>query len=335
MKWLFCLMVFTILAFEGCQRNPLKPDISGIDVNISIKRLDQDLFKITPENQNSRIRELSTTYGEFFTLYNKNILALGDPSDPQYPSYLQGFLTDTIRITSRNKVDSIFHSLKWLENKLQTAFRYYKFYFPQKDVPQIYTVISGFNQTIVTTPNSLGISLDNYLGVNCPFYVMLGLPEYKKMNMYPDKIPTDALYAWGISEFEQSDTNDNLLAAMIYQGKLMYFLDAVFPDDPDYLKIGYQKEKIQWCKDHENGMWTYLIENKLLYANDRMNIRRFIGPGPFTSAFSKESPGKAGVWIGWQIVRHYMKKNPNVSLPVLMNEKDFQKILSQSGYSPE
>jgi gliding motility-associated lipoprotein GldB len=335
MKKLFCLMAIAFLSIYACQRNPLKPDISGIDVKISIKRLDVDLFKVTPQNQDSLIRELRTAYGEFFILYNKNIIALGNPSDAQYPVYLQKFLTDSMRIASKNKVDSVFHSLKWLENKLETAFRYYKFYFPQKEVPQIYTVISGFNQSVVTTSNALGISLDNYLGAKCSFYRMLGLPQYKKMNMYPEKIPTDALYSWGVSEFEQNDISDNLLSEMIYQGKLLYFLDCMFPDDPDYIKIGYQPDKIDWCKAHENSMWTYLIENKLLYSTDRMNIRRFIGQGPFTASFTNESPGKAGAWIGWQIVRQYMKKNPDISLPELMKENDSQKILSQSGYAPE
>lgn len=335
MNRLFCLMAIALLIITGCQRNPLKPDISGISVSINIKRLDQELFSVTPKNQDSLIPALGKRYGEFFTLYNKNIIALGDPADPQYPSYLHAFLTDTMRIASVNKSDSIFHSLKWLENKLQTAFRYYKFHFPKKEVPQVYTIISGFNQTIITTPNALGISLDNYLGVNCPFYKMLGLPEYKKMNMYPGKIPSDALYAWAMSEFEQDDTRDNLLTDMIYKGKLMYFLDSVFPDDPDYLKIGYLPDKIKWCKAHENGMWTYLIEHKLLFSIDRMNIRRITGPGPFTSIFTSESPGKAGVWIGWQIVRKYMKKNPQVSLASLMKDNDTQKILNQSGYAPE
>lgn len=335
MNRLICLITIAFLPFYSCQRNPLKPDISGINVKINIKRLDRDLFKVTPQNQDTLIKELRNDYGEFFTLFNENIIALGDPKDPQYPTYLQAFLTDSMRIASKNKVDSVFNSIKWLQNKLQTAFRYYRYYFPRKEIPQFYTTISGFNQTIITTPNTVGISLDNYLGVNCPFYKMLGLPEYKRMNMYPEKIPTDILYAWGLSEFQRNDLHDNLLSEMIYQGKLMYFLDCMFPDDPDYIKIGYQPNKIVWCKSHENGMWTYLIENKLLYNTDRMNIRRFIGPAPFTSSFTNESPGKAGVWIGWQIVRQYMKKNPEITLSDLMKENDSQKILSQSGYSPE
>ncbi len=335
MKRLVCLIGAAVLLLSSCQRNPLKPDISGIDVKISIKRLDVDLFKVTPQNQNVLIEELRKNYGEFFTLYNENIIALGNPADPQYPTYLQAFLTDSMRVASKNKSDSVFSSLKWLENKLQTAFRYYKYYFPKKSVPQFYTIISGFNQTIVTTSNAVGISLDNYLGEKCLFYRLLGLPEYKRMNMYPEKIPTDVLYAWAFSEFEQNDINNNLLSEMIYQGKLMYFLDCMFPDDPDYVKIGYKPEKINWCKSHENAIWTYLIENKMLYNTDRMNIRRFIGAGPFTSTFGNESPGRTGVWIGWQIVRHYMKKNSNATLADLMKENDSQKILSQSGYAPE
>jgi uncharacterized protein YjaZ len=82
-------------------------------------------------------------------------------------------------------------------------------------------------------------------------------------------------------------------------------------------------------------MWTYLIENKLLFDNSRMNILRFTGPGPFTNPFTAESPGKAGVWIGWQIVRKYMKRHPEVSVSALMNEKDNQKILNESGYDPQ
>jgi uncharacterized protein YjaZ len=66
-----------------------------------------------------------------------------------------------------------------------------------------------------------------------------------------------------------------------------------------------------------------------------MNIVRFVEPAPFTSAFTTDSPGRAGAWIGWQIVKKYMKKNSGISLQALMSENDYQKILNGSGYSPE
>jgi gliding motility-associated lipoprotein GldB len=332
-KW-FCFGILFLLMITGCRQNPLKPDVSGIKVDIKISRLDQDLFKISPSNRDSLLPKLKRTYGDFYNIYTKNILELGNPDDSTFSVYLREFLNDTIRIGSKKKVDSIFRDLHWLEEKLQRAFRYYKYHFPEKQIPGVYTVISGFNQSMITTKDALGISLDNYLGSKERFYTMLAIPEYKRINMIPEKIPSDAMYAWAISEFDNAEEED-LLSAMINQGKFMYFLDAVLPDEPDSLKIGYPSGKIEWCKSHENAMWTFLIENKLLFSNDRMNIRRFTGPAPFTNSFTSESPGKTGVWLGWQIVRKFMKKHPKIKLSELMAEKDYKKILNESGYDPQ
>jgi uncharacterized protein YjaZ len=40
------------------------------------------------------------------------------------------------------------------------------------------------------------------------------------------------------------------------------------------------------------------------------------------------------MWVGWQIVKSYMKSNKEVTLSDLMNEIDAQKILSKSKYRP-
>jgi len=122
---------------------------------------------------------------------------------------------------------------------------------------------------------------------------------------------------------------------MIYQGKLLYFLDALIPDGPELLKIGYKEEQLDWCREHETQMWSYLVEKRLLFSGDRMEMVRFINPAPFTTPFGQKSPGKTGVWIGWQIVKRYMKKNPEMTLQKLMEENDYHKILNESGYAPD
>lgn len=328
-------LVPLIIIFICCQSNPLKVDVSGIDLKLNIQRLDRDIFNVTPDNKLITIPKLRHNYGSFFETYNENVIALGNPSDSLYASYLNTFLTDSMRVMSKLKIDSVFSDLNGLEKKLEDGFRHYKYYFPGKTIPQLFTIISGFNQSVVITNEAIGISLDNYLGADCPFYKMLGLPEYKRENMYSSKIPSDVLYNWALSEFAFDDSGNNLISNMIYQGKLLYFLDAMFPEDPEYLKIGFKSVKLDWCKKNEAGMWTYLVEHQLLFTTDRMNIVRFIGPAPFTSVFTNESPGRTGSWLGWQIVRKYMKKNPGITLPSLMSDNDYQKILNDSGYSPE
>ena len=47
------------------------------------------------------------------------------------------------------------------------------------------------------------------------------------------------------------------------------------------------------------------------------------------------SPGKVGAWLGWQIVKAYMKENPNTTLKELIAIKDGQKILTGSKYKPK
>jgi len=85
---------------------------------------------------------------------------------------------------------------------------------------------------------------------------------------------------------------------------------------------------------NEAKMWTYLAEHKMLFTTDRMSIKRFNDDGPYTAAFSEESPARTGVWIGWQIVRSYMKLNKEIKLSDLMNNSNYQSILNQSGYQP-
>ena len=144
----------------------------------------------------------------------------------------------------------------------------------------------------------------------------------------------EVMYAWALSEWPKSDNVNTLMSNMIQHGKIMYFMDAMFPKMNDTLKIGFTKRQLDFCMKSESKMWTYLAEHKELFTTDRMNIKRFIDDGPYTAVFSEQSPARTGVWIGWQIVRSYMKQNPQVTLPELMQNQDHQKILNESGYQP-
>ena len=154
------------------------------------------------------------------------------------------------------------------------------------------------------------------------------------MNMYKERIPSDVAFAWAITEFEDQNSATSLLDNMVEKGKMMYLVDAMLPDTPDSLKIGYTETQLEWCEANEPAMWTYLIEQKMLYSTKRMDIVRYINDAPSTSGFPVESPGRSGVWIGWQIVRQYMKKHPDITLSELMSNKDYQKILNESEYDP-
>ncbi len=327
--------LFLLLVVSACHRNPLNINVSNINPDLKILRLDQDLFAVTPENIKLAVPELAKKYDPFFGVYNKEILAIGDTRDSLYQGYLLTFLKDPTNLKAKQTVDSVFRNFHPLDYQLELAFKHYRYYYPGIKIPTVYTYISGFNQSIVTAPDALGISLDNYLGSGCRFYKQLGLYEYKRRNMEPDKVVYDAMFGWASQQFEYKGNTEDLISGMIYQGKLLYFLDAMIPDGEDSLKIGYTNDQLNWCKGHETDMWSYLVEKKILFTGDRMELVRFINPAPFTTPFGQKSPGRTGVWIGWQIVKSYMEKNPGIKLNGLMEENNYHKILNDSGYSPD
>ena len=331
---IFISVLFVFL--YSCKPNSLKVDISGIKNEVSVIRFDDELFSIKSGDTVQSISALSNKYPEFFDLFTYKVIQIGGIGDTLFMEGMKHFLTDTMILNVKNLVDAEFSDFDKTNKQLVEAFKYYKYHFPENEVPTIFAYISGFNQSVVTAENIIGISLDKYLGRDCKYYRLLNsIPQYKMMNMHKEKIPSDVVYAWGITEFENTNKATTLLDNMIHYGKLMYFVDALLPEMQDSLKIGYTGVQIDWCKRNEAQMWSQLIENKMLYSNKRMDIIRYTNYSPTTSGFPLESPGRTGVWIGWQIVREYMKKHPETTLPKLMQNSNYQQILNDSKYFPE
>lgn len=327
--FLFCLMVIVF----SCTRNPLKINVSNVSLDLKIKHLDVDLLKLKQAEIQSAIPVLKASYHEFFDIFTYRMIAIGGTEQEDFTELLYSFVSDTLirslETQAAQKIDTL-----QLRKELEQAFKHYKYYFPQKEIPFIYTCISGFHQSVVTAEKLLAVSLDKYLGVNSHFYPRLGLPSYKRRNMHPQKMVPDMMVAWANTEWPKADQGNSLLSQMIQDGKMMYFVDAMLPDLSDTLKIGFTVKQLEFCKKNEAMMWTFLAEHKLLFSTDRMSIKRFMDDGPYTSAFTDESPARTGTWIGWQIVRSYMKQHKDVKLADLMEIKDYQSILNKSGYQP-
>lgn len=322
-----------VLGFMSCSRNPLKVDVSGVSVNLKIKHLDADLLKLNPEDMPTAIPLLKKSYGDFFDIFTYQMIAIGGAEQPNFVQMLNTFVADSVIRQAEASVTQNIDTVRFRE-ELETAFKHYKYYFPEKEIPRIYTCISGFNQSVVIAQNILAVSLDKYMGVKSPYYEKLGLPAYKRRNMHPAKMVPEMMQAWADGEWPKSDKENTLFSNMIQQGKILYFLDAMFPEMNDTLKVGYTKKQLDFCRNNEAKMWTYMAEHKMLFTTDRMSIKRFIDDAPYTASFSEESPGRTGAWLGWQIVRAYMKAHPEKKLADLMNNQDFQGILNQSGYQP-
>jgi hypothetical protein len=90
----------------------------------------------------------------------------------------------------------------------------------------------------------------------------------------------------------------------------------------------------QWLQENERDIWAFFLSEDLLYSEDWQKIRKYVEYSPSSPGMPPEAPGRTGTWIGWQIVRSYMKNQPETSLTDLLAQKDSQKFLQMSRYKP-
>jgi hypothetical protein len=127
---------------------------------------------------------------------------------------------------------------------------------------------------------------------------------------------------------------NSLLDKMIFNGKILYFLEQTMPFKKKHDLIGYTEEQYKWCIENEPHIWAYFIEHNLLFNNVLFEHQKYVTDGPFTIGMPDGAPGKIAMWTGWQIVKAYMDKSSNTTLPQLFAEEDAHKILRVSKYKP-
>ena len=325
------ILFFVLIAlfFQACKdKRKLDVDVSEIDINIQIKRYGKSLFEINIENLQSELKKRQKEYN-FFLGANlddtTNIIKIRD------------YLTDPVLINISKETFRQYPDLNYLDKQLTTAYKHIKYYYPENNIPIVFSYISGldYEYPIKFLDNVVVIALDMYLGADYKPYIKIGLPSYKTKWMRRELIVVDCMKEIALQKNNLGDDNKTLLDKMITQGKILYFIDAMMPDEPDTLKIKYSEKQLEWCEKNESNIWSYFIENKLLYSTNNAVINKFIVEGPFTSIFSKESPARTSDFIGWEIVKKYMNNNKEITFEELMDETDSQKILSKSRYKPK
>jgi hypothetical protein len=337
MKPLFkitCLCL-PLLVFLSCGHDQLDIDTSSVNVpEVHFSRMDKDIFALTEENFPAREKTLESAYGNFYKRYVYTILSIPDSEGTR----------GLLRFINNNEIRQVYNEtakkfstndIELLGEELTDCVKRFAYFFPDRKRPKRFvTYISGFNYKVTYTDSTLGIGLDMYLGANHEFYKMLQWPQYQSRKLSKEYMMSDLVRGWLITEFDDQAPVNNLLNHMIFYGKVLYACDALLPAAHDSLKVGYTTAQMKYCKDYEKNLWGFFAEKNRLYENNLKTINDFTGEGPFTGAISKECPPQIGMWIGWQIVRSYMKNNKDVSVAGLMIEKDAQKILNKSKYRP-
>lgn len=315
-KIIYLLVVFGIFSCQN--EDERESEIARIPVELDLRRFDQKFAEAQPQD----IPELKEEFPQLFP--------------EQYPdSVWVNRMTDTIQQEINIEVAKAYPDLKELKNELESLFQHIKYYFPDAEIPQVITLTSyvDYRNSVIWDKGFLLISLDTYLGEDHHFYT--GIQHYFKEDFEPEMIVPDAAAAFAGTLIDRPDSRV-FLSHMIYYGKILYLKDLLIPFKTDARKIGYTPEELKWARANEQQMWRYFVEKELLFATDTELYKRFLYPGPFSKFYLKldsESPAQLGQYLGWQIVRQYMK-NTDASVEEMLNTKA-QIIFKESNYKPE
>ncbi|MES2279324.1 MAG: gliding motility lipoprotein GldB [Bacteroidota bacterium] len=337
-KQIYLIFIICIL-FASCTQSK-KADVSHIALEVKIERFDHDLNDMGKKPMAPQALYLQRKYGAFYQDFIERILPIGSIKDSAYFPKLRAVLSNKGYVDVKHEVDSIYPNMAKPEAALTDAFRRIKYYFPKKQLPKVYAYFSGFQAQTSIGDGYFAIGLDMFLGANSKFYPALVqiLPRYVTRRFTPDNIAPRVVEGIVREDmYPEPDKDKTLLDKMVYAGKIMYFMDQILPDVADTTKIGYTGKQLKWCEDFKANIWGYFLEENLLYETDDQKIQKYLGEAPFTPGLGErnESAPKLGIWTGWQIVRQYMDRNPDVTLPQLMAIDDAQKILNGSKYRPK
>jgi hypothetical protein len=326
------IFLFLLLIPQGCgKKNQLSVDVSGIEIHPRYFHFEDALFAI-PDSL--FFKDFPKVYPEFSALFSK------PAADSLLTAEMLLFATEPRFMELYQRKREVMGDLEREKQAIEKVLKHYRYYYPEAADHQIYTHIPGLDLSLIHMPITLNDTLavictDFYLGRDFEPYEFVGIPAYKRAWMEPSQIAPEFARQLAFMKAGTPDMAETLLDQMVYQGKILYFMDAMMPDAHDSVKIRYTNAQLEWCNKQQRHVWGYLISNNMLFSSDQNHSKLMILDAPFTSAFTEQSPGRLGHWFGWQIVKRYMEKNPELSVVELMAEHDSRKILNGSGYKPK
>ena len=307
--------------------HPQIPDVSNITVHLEVQRLETVLLGLQSKEE---IRAFLKRNSLFATQF----LGLTAPQDEDaLVERLYAMVHNTDIQALYQEVQRVFGDLSAIQQQFEEAFRYLLYYYPDFKIPKIITFITGMGSDLYLSKELIVIGLDFFMGEGAKFRP-IELPQYLLDTYQPAYIAPKTILLLSQRFIQTNDTDQTLLADMIYYGKAYYFTQAILPKIEASLILSYTKEQLVEVEQHPNIVWEHFIDQELFYTTNHLIKNSYLQDRPFTSEIGRRCPGNIGRWLGWEIIKAYMAKNTEASLPSLMSNTNTQAIFVASRYRP-
>ena len=326
------LLLSLILVVAACQEPApaykSKLDIKAEPYNLEFDRYEEVLFNMDTADFQAELMKAQDRYRVFLS---------GDLNNPEAVQYLKDFATDPFSIALYQKAKAAFPDMKAVESMVEEVFAHFHYYYPDIELPKkAFTCITGVHPeepAVQIIDNQLVISLDWYLNDE-ETYDQIGMPRYMSLRRNVSTLAKEVAEQLYMNYLYEWRKQGQVIDEMMFTGRIDFFIEAMCPELPDSVLLGYSSDQWHWAVENEGQMWADIVGSRRLYDAGLDSYMMFFGDGPFTQAYSNDAPSRLGEFFGLNIIRSYML-NREVSLQDLMQRKDLQNIFQDSGYKPK
>jgi gliding motility-associated lipoprotein GldB len=317
MHKLMGLLAILLLFFSCTSETKRAKEVEAMDVTIDILRFDREFGE-------ANAQDLPALKAKYPYLFAK-----------QYDdAYWKAKLVDSLQRELTDEVARIFPNMDEEQESLELLFKHIKYYYPEASVPKVITITSEveYRNKVILVDSLLVVALDTYLGKDHHFYG--GIAKYHSKNFRKEQLDVDVAAAFAKAKTVKPQSS-TFLDEMIYEGKQLYLMEQLLSQKPLYEVLGYGQSELEFAIENEKNVWQNFVSNELLYNTDRSLLARFVDPAPFSKfylEFDNETPGRLGRFMGYKIVKSYMKNNDVPIKTMLIQSADV--IFATAKYKP-
>jgi hypothetical protein len=227
-----------------------------------------------------------------------------------------------------------------LRDLLEKPLKRYHYYFPAEPQRKVYTFLSGYEHTGAGTIDQIFLN-DEYIGIGLHYFMGQDfgwyppdVPVYMRRRFQRAYIPS--IVAEELVKLQlpnvMMDKQPTLLDMMVIEGIKMEIRHKLIPEVPDSVLLSYTQDQMEWANYYEARTYKEILPD--LYSSDVLIHRRYIQESPFTNTLSRESAPRLGQFIGWKIVRAYLRGHSDVTPADLVQMHDYNLLFQEANYRP-
>lgn len=314
-NYIICF-ILSLLVSSSCTHNPLNVNAGTVEVDLNFVNLDSIFVHTNEADLAPVILNSGILKNEILAYELGQCLGVGPLTDSGTVSRIKMFVNDPFVARVEVRIAEKFEDLAPRKKVLIDGFKHLKYHFPKGNFPKnIVFLNSHFASNVFCTEQEVGVSLERYLGAETDVIKELPDPIFQwiKDKMDAQYLERDVLTAWIMTHFVP-ESQGNTAEQMIYWGKIIYLTEAAFPKVDKNIIMRYSKEDMDWANENEYSFWQYLVKEKMLFSENERDQMNFLSDAPFTAGLPEKGPDRLGQFMGWKMVRSFMKANPKMSL---------------------